>query len=111
MLGVDEGGDAAGLLGFGDDVQGEGGLAGGFGAEDLDDAAAGDAAAAEGDVEARRAGGDAVDRSAMLVAVEPHDGALAELLFDLAERRVESTAAVGFSHWVTRYGKWCRARL
>ena len=40
VLGVDEGGDAARLLGFGDDVQGQGRLAGRFRAVDLDDAAA-----------------------------------------------------------------------
>jgi hypothetical protein len=41
VLGVDEGGGAAELLHFGDDLQGERGLAGGFGAVDLDDPAAG----------------------------------------------------------------------
>ena len=61
VLGVDEGGDAAGLLGLGDDVQGERGLAARFGAEDFDDAAAGNALAAEGDVERQAAGGDALD--------------------------------------------------
>ena len=61
MLGVDERGDAARLLGLAIDVQGERRLAGGFRAEDLDDAAAGDAVAAEGDVERERAGGDAGD--------------------------------------------------
>ena len=40
VFGIDEGGDAAGLLGLGDDVQGERGLAARFGAEDFDDAAA-----------------------------------------------------------------------
>ena len=43
MLGVDEGGDAAQALGLGDHVKREGRLAGRFGAEDLDHAAAGDA--------------------------------------------------------------------
>ena len=41
MFGVDEGGDAAGLLDFGEGVEGEGGFAGGFGAVDFDDAAFG----------------------------------------------------------------------
>ena len=41
--------------GLGDEVLAEGGLAGGFGAEDFDDAAFGDAADAEGDVEAEGA--------------------------------------------------------
>jgi hypothetical protein len=46
MLGVDERGDAARLLGLGDDVQRAGRLAAGFRAEDLDDAALGDRASA-----------------------------------------------------------------
>ena len=41
VLDVDEGRQAAALLRLGDDGQGEGGFAGGFRAEDLDDAAAG----------------------------------------------------------------------
>ena len=61
VLGVDEGADAAVLLGLGDDVQGERGLAGGFRPVDLDDAAARQAADAERDVEAERAGGDRLD--------------------------------------------------
>ena len=47
MLGVDVGADAAVALGLGHDVHGEGGLAGGLGTEDLDDAAAGQAPDAE----------------------------------------------------------------
>jgi hypothetical protein len=50
VLGVHEGSEAACLLGFGDDVQSEGGLAARFGAEDLDDAAPRDAADAQGQV-------------------------------------------------------------
>ena len=58
VLGVDEGGDAAGRLGAGDGVQRERGLARGLRAVDLDDAAARQAADAEGHVEGDRAGGD-----------------------------------------------------
>ena len=54
MLDIDIGGRAAGLLGGGHDVQREGGLAGGLGAVDLDDAAAGHAADAEGQVQRQR---------------------------------------------------------
>ena len=64
VFGVDEGGDAAGLLGLGDDVQGERRLAARFGAEDFDDAAAGKALAAQGDVERQAAGRDALDLAA-----------------------------------------------
>ena len=65
VFGVDEGGDAAGLLGLGDHVQGERGLAARFGAEDFDDAAARKALAAEGDVERQAAGRDAFDRRSL----------------------------------------------
>ena len=58
MLGIDEGAGAARLLGLGDHVQGERGLARAFRPVDLDDAAARQAADAERDVEAERAGGD-----------------------------------------------------
>ena len=56
VLGVDEGGDAAGLLHLRDDLQAQRGLAGRFRTVDLDDAAARQAADAERDVEAERAG-------------------------------------------------------
>jgi hypothetical protein len=61
VLGVDEGGGAAELLHLGDDVQGQRGLAGGLRAVDLDHPAARQAADAERDVEAERAGGDGLD--------------------------------------------------
>ena len=51
VLGVDERRDAAALLRLGDDVERERRLAGGLRPEDLDDAAARDAADAERDVE------------------------------------------------------------
>ena len=61
VLGVDEGADAAALLGLGDDVQRQRRLARGFRPVDLDDAAARQAADAERDVEAERAGRDRLD--------------------------------------------------
>ena len=61
MLGVDEGGDAAVLLGLGDDVQRQRRLARAFRPEDLDDAAARQTADAQRDVEAQRAGRDQFD--------------------------------------------------
>ena len=64
VLGVDEGGDAAGLLRVGDGVQGDGRLARALRAVDLDDAAAGQPADAERDVERDRAGRDDLDRGA-----------------------------------------------
>ena len=72
-------------LGAGHDVQGQRGLAARFGAEDFDHAAAGDALAAQGDVQRQAAGGDAADRRGGADA-QRHDGPFAELLFDLGQR-------------------------
>ncbi len=63
MLGIDEGGRAAQLLGIGDHVQGQGGLARALRAEDLDHPAAGDAADPDGQVEVERPGADRIHRS------------------------------------------------
>ena len=60
VLGVDEGGHAAALLGVGDGVQGDGRLAARFRPEDLDDPAARQPLAAQGDVEAQGAGRNAL---------------------------------------------------
>ncbi|MND38289.1 hypothetical protein D3C80_289910 [compost metagenome] len=84
VFGVDEGTGGAHLLGFGDDGEGQGGLAGGFGTVDLDDTAFRQAADAEGDVQAQGAGGNGRDGLAVMVA-HAHYRALAELLFDLAQ--------------------------
>jgi hypothetical protein len=94
VLGIDEGGNAAEFLGGGDDVEGEGSFAGGFGAEYFEHAAARHAEAAEGNIEAQRAGGDAIDVSASF-AVEFHDSAFAELLFDLLDSAGEGGVAGG----------------
>ena len=88
MLGVDEGGDAARLLRLGDGVKRQRGLARAFRPVDLDDAAARQAAYAERDVEAERAGGDGLDLD-RLARSEPHRAALAERAVDLRERRIE----------------------
>src|SRR5690606_12790026 len=60
---------------------------------DLDDAAAGQAADAEGGVQRDRAGGDDLDGRAGVVA-EPHDRSLAELAVDLGEGVVEGGPAI-----------------
>src|SRR5262245_59251107 len=84
VLGVDNGGDSAGFLGLSGDMQGEGRFAARFGAEDLDDAAAGDALTTEGDVEREAAGGNARNGE-RAIAAQRHDRPLAELFFDLLE--------------------------
>ena len=64
VLRVDVGSDAAGLLHLRDDLQAQRGLARRLGPVDLDDAAARQAADAQRDVEAERAGRD--DRQVVL---------------------------------------------
>ena len=88
VLGIDEGADAALLLRLGQDLESQRGLAGRLRPVDLDDAAARQAADAEGDVEAERACRQRLDLDA-LVGAEPHDRALAVHLLDLGERGLE----------------------
>ena len=96
MLGVDEGREAAGFLRLGDDLEGERRLARGFRAEDLDDAAARDAADAEGGIDRERTGRDDGDGHLGPLA-EPHDRALAELALDLRQRRFDGAPLfIGF---------------
>ena len=85
VLRVDECRRAAELLRLCYAVQSDRGLTGGLRSVNLDDTAARQAADAEREVEADRAGRDVLDRHAG-VFTEAHDRALAELLFDLAER-------------------------
>src|SRR5918999_3732310 len=97
VLGVDEGRDAALALCVGDRVQRDTRLSGTLGSEYLHDAAAGQAADAESDVEGDGAGRDHLDRHSGLVA-HAHDGALAELALDLGECGLESLLAVVRCH-------------
>ena len=85
VLGVDVGGRAAGLLHLRDHLQAQRGLAGRFRTVDLHDAAARQAADAERDVETERTGGHHRQVVGDLGFAHFHDGALAELLFDLGE--------------------------
>ena len=85
VLDVDEGGSAAVLLGFGDDVQGERRFTARFRPVDLDDTAAGEAADAEREIEGDRPGRDDVERHPLLNLAHLHDGAFAELTLDLSE--------------------------
>ena len=83
VLRVDEGRRAAHLLSLSHHMEGDGGLAGGLGSEDLDDPSPGDASHAQGDVEVDAARGDGGDVQIGGVVPQLHDGPLAELLFDL----------------------------
>src|SRR5205814_3278711 len=96
VLGVDEGADAAPALRVGDPVVDESRLARGLRAEDLDDAAARQAADPEREIERERARRDGADRDRGAV-VHLHDRPLAELPLDLAERYVECFVLVHLS--------------
>ena len=93
VLGVDEGADPAPPLRLGDHVVDERRLARRLRAEDLDDAAARQAADAEREVEGERSRGDGADGHLGRVA-HPHDRTLAELPLDLPEGDVESLLAI-----------------
>ncbi|MCY1215324.1 hypothetical protein D9M72_271670 [compost metagenome] len=84
MFGVDEGTGGTLLLGFCNDGEGQGGLAGGFGTVDLDDTAFRQTTDAKRDVQAQGTGGNGRDGLAVVVA-HAHDRPLAELLLDLAQ--------------------------
>src|SRR5450756_1334269 len=85
VLGVDEGGLATEPLRLRDEVIDHGGLARRLRAVDLADAAARDAADAEGDVEGQRPGGHELHVIAHGMVAEAHDAALAELALDLRD--------------------------
>ncbi len=86
VFGVDIGGDATLFLGFGHGMERQGGLARGFRAVNFDHAAARQAADAERDVQAERAGGHRLDLDLALGA-QLHHRALAESPIDLGKRR------------------------
>ena len=94
MFGVDEGADAAVLLRFGDGVQRQRGLAGGFRPVDLDHTAARQAADAQGDVEAERTRRNGLDFRGRLVLAKPHDRAFAEGALDLRQGGVKGLGLV-----------------
>ena len=93
MLGVDEGGYAVGLLCFGDGVEGQGGLTRTFGTVNLDDTSAGEAANAEGGIEADAAGGDDIHFFHLLVA-ELHDRAFAVVFLNFGHSGLQGTEFV-----------------
>ena len=92
VLGVYIGGRATGLLGLSHDVVSEGRLAGRLGAEDLGDAAPGEAADTQGDVEGERAGRDGRGLYDVHVT-EAHDGTVPELTVNLAQRGLEGLSS------------------
>jgi hypothetical protein len=110
VLRVDEGCQAAGLLRLGDDLEGDGGLAGGLRTEDLDDAAARNAAYTECGVKRDGAGGDDRDGDDGLLGAQPHDGAFAKLLFQCCECGFNCLVAI-IGHGVNLLGGKSRGIL
>ena len=93
VLGVYEGRHPALELGLGDDVQGQGGLAGGLRPEDLDDPAPGDAADPQGQVQGEAAAGDH-RHVRLLIGPQAHDGALAILFFDVTQGLIQGLGLI-----------------
>ena len=93
VLGIDVGTGAAIALRLGHNMGSEGGLARGFRAVDLGDPASRQATDTERKVEGQSAGGHRLDGHRRLVA-HLHDGALAELLLNLAERHVQRLVSI-----------------
>ena len=88
VLHVDKRRVAAHFLAFGDAVERQGGLTGGFRPVDLNDSAARQTADTEREVQRKRAGGDRIHVHAVVLA-KAHDSALAELLFNLRQRSLK----------------------
>ncbi len=82
VLGVDEGGHPAGLLRLGDQMQGQGSLAGRLRPEDLHHASAREAAHAQRGIERNRAAGDHRHRHHR-AGSQAQNGAFTELLIQL----------------------------
>ena len=82
---VDVGSGPTQLLTLSDDVVAEGGLARRLRAENLGDAAFGDAPDAERKIQGDAAGGNGVHFHALVHFAQPHDGAMTKLSFNLAE--------------------------
>src|SRR5439155_506739 len=98
---VDEGADAAALLALGDELERERGLTRRLRSVDLDHPPARDPADAERDIEAERARRQAGDVLRQRLLAELHDGALAELLLDLADGEVDRPLPIHVDAHVT----------
>ena len=88
MLCIHESNLAAPLLGFCQNVQGQRGLAGGFGTINLNDSSLGDAANAQCGIQRQRARGDCFHIHLRAVA-KAHDSTLAEILVNLCKDSIQ----------------------
>ena len=89
VLSVHKSALAALALHFGNHLQRQRGFAGRLWAVNLDHPSARQAAYAQRDVQAQRAGGDDLDVFNDFAFAQPHDGAFAELLFNLGQCDLE----------------------
>jgi hypothetical protein len=91
---IDEGGRAAQLLHFGNNLQGEGGLAGGFRTIDFDHSAARQAAYAKRNIQPQGTSRDGLNVAHHIMVAEAHHRAFAKLFFNLAQRGVQGLQLV-----------------
>jgi hypothetical protein len=95
VLRVDECDEPTQLLCLRDDVQAKAGLSGTFRTVYLHDPSPRQSPDSERQIKGQRTRGNSSDVEARAIVTEPHDRALAVLLFDLGESIVESGAAPG----------------
>ena len=95
VFGIDKGAGAAELLHFGDDLQRQRGFARRLRAVDLDHTAAWQTANAQRNVQPQRAGRHDLDVLDDLAGAQLHDGAFAELLFNLQQRGLQGLGFFG----------------
>jgi hypothetical protein len=100
VLYVDEGCYPTLLLSLGDHLQSDGGFTGRFRPEDFDDAAARQAADAQGSVQRNRTGRDHRNRYDGIFRPETQNRAFAKLLFNLAQSKVQGSRPLFFVHGV-----------
>ena len=89
VFGVDDGAPGALGLRVGDNVKAQRGLAAGFGPVDLHDPPGGKPADAQSDIQSQRPGAENGHVGHGGLGPQTHDGALAELLFDLIDGDLE----------------------
>ena len=86
---IDESRIAAPFLGFGDHVQGHGGLPGRFRSVDLNDPAPGNPPDPQCNIQGQGPGGNGFNIHFGAGGSQLHDGSLAEILFDLFQGRIQ----------------------
>jgi hypothetical protein len=111
VLGIDKSRRTAEFLGLGNDLQRQRGLAGRFGTIDLDHAPARQATDAECDIEADGTARNRLDIFRGTGIAHAHDGTLAELFLDLAERLSERLFAILIHGFPYRSALMFRSRL